>query len=50
MNKVAIGRIVLATREHMIELEPMDDAWSARCFGTRMRCAQSGSISTKSST
>ena len=27
MNKVAIGRVVLTNREHIIALEPMDKDW-----------------------
>jgi hypothetical protein len=42
MNKVAIGRVVLTNREHIIALEhPWTRAWSARCCAIRTRSAQS---------
>jgi DNA end-binding protein Ku len=31
MNKVAIGRVVLTNREHIIALEPLEKGPSARC-------------------
>lgn len=46
MDKVAIGRVVLTNREHIIALEPMD---KGRC-ATPMKCAANRSISTRSRT
>ncbi|MGY4622734.1 non-homologous end joining protein Ku [Bradyrhizobium sp. USDA 4486] len=50
MDKVAIGRVVLTNREHIIALEPMDKGLVARCCAIRTRRAASRSISTRSRT
>ncbi|MHC2669602.1 Ku protein [Bradyrhizobium diazoefficiens] len=47
MNKVAIGRVVLTNREHIIGLEPLDKGWSGRCYAILMRYAASRNISTR---
>ncbi len=48
MDKVAIGRVVLTNREHIIALEPLDKGLVGALLDILMRCVASRSISTKS--
>src|ERR1700716_2107218 len=50
MNKVAIGRVVLTNREHIIALEPMDKGLMGTLLRTPMRSAVKRNISTTSRT
>ena len=50
MNKVAIGRVVLTNREHIIALSRWRKVSSARCCDTRTKCGPRRSISTRSRT
>jgi len=50
LNKVAIGRVVLTNREHIIALEPLDKGLMGTLLATRMKCAPRTSISTTSRT
>jgi DNA end-binding protein Ku len=47
MNKVAIGRVVLTNREHIIALEPMDKGLVGTLLRYPTRCAANRSISTR---
>ncbi|WP_247485460.1 Ku protein [Bradyrhizobium sp. 193] len=50
MDKVAIGRLVLTNREHIIALEPLDKGLMGRCYGTLTKCGIRRNISTRSRT
>jgi non-homologous end joining protein Ku len=48
MDKVAIGRVVLTNREHIIALEPLEKGLVGTLLRYRTRSAPSRSISTRS--
>jgi DNA end-binding protein Ku len=50
MNKVAIGRVVLTNREHIIALEPLDKGLRGRCCATATKSTPPTNISTRSRT
>ena len=47
MNMVAIGRVVLTSREHIIALEPLGKGWSAHCCAIPTKFAPRVNISTR---